>query len=391
MHLVEVIKPKQVKEFIYLPEKLYRQYPNFVPPFFADEEAFHNSRKNAAFQENDTIRFLAVDHGRTVGRVMGIIHHEYNSRHQQKTARFYQLEFIDDPAVSETLLKAIEEWAKDKGMNKLIGPYGFSDKDPQGYQIEGFENLPVISTATNPPYLPKHLEALGFQKEFDCLSYKINVIEKFPEAYELIYRRVSGNKLIKLIEFKTKKEIKPYIVPVFRLVNEAYSHLFGFTAMSESEMKKFAGQFLPILDPEFIKIVVDNTGAVVAFVVSVPDMSRGIQKARGRLFPFGFYHILSEQKKATQLDLLLGAIKPNYRKRGITVLLAYALMRSAVKRKIKTIDSHLVLETNEPMLAEVKNIGADLYKRYRIFGKGLKSNYLKSAALKKTEPKKFLK
>jgi len=371
MHLIEVTNKKLLNEFIYLPEKLYRGYPNFVPPLFADEETFHDPKKNLAFQGNDTIKFLAVHNGETVGRVMGIIHHEYNARHHEKTARFYQLDFADDRAASETLLKGIGEWAKGLGMTKLIGPYGFSDKDPQGYQIEGFEHLPVISTPTNPPYLPKHLETLGFRKEFDCISYRIRVSEKLPEAYEIIYKRVSENRLIKLLGFKTKKQIKPYIVPVLQLVNEAYAHLFGFTAMTEPEMKKFAAQYLPILDPEFIKVVIDANGQVVAFIVAVPDMSRGFQKAKGRLFPFGFLYILSEQKKTAQLDLLLGALKPGYRKRGITVLLAYAMMQSAMKRKITTMDSHLVLESNAPMRAEYENLGAEIYKRFRIFGKDL--------------------
>jgi hypothetical protein len=371
MHLIEVTNKKLLREFIYLPEKLYGNYPNFVPPLFAGEEAFHNPKKNAAFRSSETIRFLASDGGKIVGRVMGIIQHEYNAQRNEQNARFYQLDFIDDTSASEALIKGIEEWAKGNGMNKIVGPYGFSDKNPQGYQVEGFENLPVIATATNPPYLPKHLEQMGFQKEFDCVSYRVVVTEKLSEAHQSIYKRVSENKLIRLIEFKSKQQIRPFIIPVLRLVNEAYAPLYGFTAMTEPEMKEFAGQYLPILDPEFIKVVTDSKGEVVAFVVGVPDMSPGIQKAKGRLFPFGFFHILSAQKKATQLDLLLGALKPHYRKRGITVLLAYALMRSAIKRKIRTIDSHLILESNAVMRAECENAGGEVYKRYRIFSKAL--------------------
>jgi GNAT superfamily N-acetyltransferase len=371
MHLVEVVNKKLLKEFIYLPEKLYCNYPNYVPPLFADEEAFHDLNKNIAHRSSDTIRFIAVEQGQPVGRIMGIVHHAYNTQHNEKTVRFYQLDCIDNLLVTKILLTGIESWAKDMGMEKIIGPYGFSDKDPQGYQIEGFEYLPVISAPNNPPYLPGHLETLGFLKEFDCVSYRITINEKLPEAYQAVYQRVSLNKSIRLLEFKTKNQLKPYIVPVFRLVNEAYAHLFGFTPMTEAEMKKFAAQYLPVLDPEFVKVVVDMSGEVVAFVVAVPDMSKGIQKARGRLFPFGFIHILSSRKKSTQLDLLLGALKPGYRKRGITVLLAQAMMQSAIKRKIHTMDSHLVLESNAAMRAEYENLGAEIYKRYRIFGKAL--------------------
>lgn len=371
MEIIEVNSRKLLKEFIYLPEKLYAQYLNFVPPLFSDEEAFHNSKENRAFQTSDTIRFLASYKGRIVGRAMGIIHHEYNLRHNEKNARFYQLDFIDDQEVCEALLKAVEVWAKSKGMNNLIGPYGFSDRDPQGYKIEGFEYLPVISTATNPPYLPKCLDRLGFQKAFDCVSYKIKVNEKLSEKQESVYKRVSENKLIRLVEFKSKKEIKPYIVPVFRLVNEAYSNLYGFIPMSEAEMEKFAAQYLPILDPDFIKVVVDIKGELVAFAVSVPDMSPGFQKAKGRLFPFGFLHILSAQKKTTQLDLLLGAIQSRYRKRGIIALLSHSLMQAASKRKLSSIDSHLILENNSAMRAVCENAGGEIYKRFRIFSKAI--------------------
>lgn len=195
--------------------------------------------------------------------------------------------------------------------------------------------------------------------------------EKLSEKQESVYKRVCENKLIRLVEFKSKKEIKPYIVPVFRLVNEAYSNLYGFIPMSEEEMEKFAAQYLPILDPDFIKVVVDIKGELVAFAVSVPDMSPGFQKAKGRLFPFGFLYILAAQKKTTQLDLLLGAIQSRYRKRGIIALLSHSLMQAASKRKLSSIDSHLILENNSAMRAVCENAGGEIYKRFRIFSKAI--------------------
>lgn len=371
MHLIEVTTKKQLKEFVYLPEKLYADYPNFVPPLFLDEENFHDPKKNHALKDNETILFLAAHEGKILGRAMGIIHSAHNSQHGEKTARFYKLDFVNDLRVIEILLKGIESWAMSKGMTNLIGPYGFSDKDPQGFQIEGFENLPVISTSTNPPYLPHLLGQFGFRKKLDCVSYKILMTEKLQDIFEKVYQRVSLNRNFKLLEFKSKSDIKPYIVPVFRLMNETYSHIFGFVPMSEDEMKRFAAQYLPILDPSFIKVVFGTAGEVVAFAVSVPDMSRGFQKAKGRLLPLGFLHILMAQWKSTQLDLLLGAIKKEFRSAGLIALLAYPLIRSMIKRKIEVIDSHLILEDNQPMRAVCEIAKGVVYKRFRVFEKHL--------------------
>jgi hypothetical protein len=378
MHLIEVTTKKQLKEFIYLPEKLYADYPNFVPPLFLDEENFHDPRQNVSLIENETILFLASQDGKIMGRVMGIIHAAYNAQHGEKTARFYKLDFVNDRNVADLLLKGIEAWAISKGMTNMIGPYGFSDKDPQGFQIEGFDYLPVISTPTNPRYLPTILEELGFVKKVDCVSYKILVDEKLQDVFKKVFLRISQNKNLKLLEFKSKASIKPYIIPVFRLMNEAYSNIFGFVPMTEDEMKKFAAQYLPIMDPSFIKVVVDATGEVLAFAVSVPDMSPGFQKANGRLLPFGFLHILLSQWKSTQLDLLLGAIKSEFRRTGLIALLAYPLVCAMIKRKIRVVDSHLILEDNVPMRSVCEIAGGTVYKRFRVFEKNIINSTLLS-------------
>jgi hypothetical protein len=369
--LKEVQSRPDLKKYIHLPEKIYKNYRNWVPTILQDEWAFHNPKQNLSLAATETIKFLAFDKGKCVGRVMGIIHQAYNEKHNESTARFFHFDCIEDELVAKTLIGAIEIWAIKKRMNKLIGPYGFSDKDPQGLQVEGYDHLAVISTPSHPPYLVKFIEQLGFTKEIDCVSYSLTVTEELPPHYQRVLHRVKQNNSFKLIEFKSTRQLKPFIIPVFRLVNETYSHLFGFVPMTEIEMTKFAAQYLPILDPQFVKVIVDQSNNVIAFVVSMPDLSRGIQKAKGRLFPFGIFYILNSMKSSTQLDLLLGAVKEGFRKRGITVLMADAIFKSAAKRKMKTIDSHLILETNEVMRAECENIGGSLYKRFRVFKKSL--------------------
>jgi len=369
IEIKEITTSRQLREYIYFPRSIYKDDSHWVPPLYSDEFDFHNPKRNSALQYSEGIRLMAYRSSQAVGRIMGIINKKYNDQHGEQTARFFQLDCINDPDVAHALIDEIEKWATLKGMNKVIGPYGFSDKDPQGLQIEGFAHLPVIATPTNPAYLQKLVEGEGYGKEIDCLSYQMPIPKSFPEMYSKIYERVCSNKKIKLIEFSSKQQLKPYIVPVFRLVNECYTPLFGFVPMSEEGMKRFAAQYLPILDPGFVKVIVDQQNDVVAFVVSMPDMSKGIQKAKGKLFPFGFLHILGSAKKTKQLDLLLGAVKSNFRGKGLTVMLGKSLMETASKCGLETMDSHLILETNSRMQAECENVGGKIYKRYRVYQK----------------------
>lgn len=367
--LKPVASKAQLQEFIFLPEKIYKGDTRWVPPLYMDEWNFHDPKQNKALNYSDVIKILAFSNGKPVGRIMGIIHHTYNSDHHEKTARFYALDCINDQTVAHALLESVERWAKNKGMNKVIGPYGFSDKDPQGLQVEGLELLPVLATPTNPAYLQKLVEHEGYTKALDCVSYQMPIPDKLSPAYQKVYDRICAHEQLTLLEFTSKKQLKPYIIPVFRLVNETYSSIFGFVPMTEEEMKKFAGQYLPVLDPQFVKIVVNATHDLVAFIVSMPDMSVGIQKANGRLFPFGFIHILRAMRKTTQLNLLLGAVRADYRGKGINVLMGKSLFESARKRGLKTIDSHLILERNLKMRAECEKLGGVICKRYRVYQK----------------------
>lgn len=360
-----------LKQYIFLCENIYKTVDRWVPPFYDDEWDFHNPRKNKTLLHCDVIRVLAILNGKPVGRIMGIIHHPYNQLHQENTARFFNLDCINNQQVAHGLVECIEQWASEKGMNKLIGPFGFSDKDPQGLQVEGFDLLPVLATPANPTYLPTLVINEGFVKEVDCVSYQMNIPKKIPELYERIHQRICRNKNLKLVEFRSKLQIKPYIIPVLQLVNEAYAALFGFAPMSEEEMKKFANQYLPVLDPGFVKVVTDNENKVVAFVVGIPDMSAGIQKAKGRIFPFGFLYILNAMRKSKQLNLMLGAIKNNYRGTGISAFMGKAMLETCIKRGIEVMDSHLILEHNFPMRGECEKLHGEVRKRYRIFSKKL--------------------
>lgn len=369
--LKEVTSPKELSTYISLPKELYKDYKNWVPPLLGDEKKFHSPKHNEALQYSDIIRYIAYKDSIPVGRIMGIINKRYNREHKETTARFYNLDCINDREISKVLIAAIEKWALQKGMDKIIGPFGFSDKDPQGLKIEGFENLAVILTPSNPPYLQQLVENEGYSKELDCLSYELKIPEQLPESYLKICNRIRNRGVYTLKEFSTRKQLKPYIMPVLQLVNETYGSIFGFVPLSEIEIKNLAAQYLPLLEPDLVKLVVDKEQLPVGFVVSMPGMTEGLQKSGGKLFPFGFLHILKAMKRTRQLVLLLGAVKPGKRGVGVTALLAEALMGDARKRKMTVIDTHVILESNYLMRAEVENLGGTIYKRFRVYQKKL--------------------
>jgi len=368
--IVEVKTKKQRKEFVYFPEKIHKDHKNWLPPIYMDELNFFNPAKNHAFSHCETAMYLAYKGKELVGRIMGIIHNTYNEFHNEKTARFGYIECYNDEEVAHLLISTVENWARQFGMVKMIGPYGFSDKDPQGLQIEGFEHMPILDTAVNFPYMVDLVEKNGYKKDVDCLVCRLDMSKDLPDVYTRIMQRFENKNDFVIREFKSKKELYPFVVPILRLVNETYTELYGFFPLSEIEMKEFASRYMDVLDPRFVKTIMKNE-EVVSFIVGLPNFTPGIQKAKGRILPFGIIHILRAMKKTKQLDLMLGAVKPVYQGLGFEILMAIKLIQSCRKAGLTTMEIHLVLETNTKMLAELDRVGATVLKRFRVFGKEL--------------------
>jgi hypothetical protein len=368
----EVKNKRDLKKFIHLPAKIHKNHTNWVPPIYMDDRVFFNPNKNRSFSHSDTILLLAAKSSKVVGRVMGIINHQYNSEAKQKEVRFAFIETFNDFEVASALIQKVEDWGKTKGMEKLVGPLGFSDKDPQGLLIEGFDKPVVIATNYNFEYMVDFVERYGLTKKVDLVVYKLEIPEEIPDFYLKIQERAfTNNPKLRLVKFRNRLQLKPYIKPVFRLVNETFKDIYSFTPLSEKEMDEFANRFLFILNPKFIKIIETDKKEVVAFVLSMPNMSDGVRKCRGRVIPFGLFQMLRAQKKTKQLDLLLGGIKEEYRNAGLDAVLGIEIFKEAKKAGFKYIDSHLELETNIKMRAENEKMGGVVYKRYRIFEKEL--------------------
>ena len=368
----EVASRKDLTTFIQLPAKIHKTHKNWVPPVYMDDRVFFNPKKNVSFSNCDTILLLAYKGKKPVGRIMGIINHKYNTPNNLKEGRFCFLETYDDYPVAEQLIRSIEEWARQKEMTSLVGPLGFSDKDPQGLLFEGYDEPVSLSAICNFPYMVDFVEKAGYAKKVDLFVYKLDIEKAIPEFYEKIFVRASNNNHdLKLVNFRTRKEMKKYVRPVFELVNETFADIYAFAPMTDKEMSDFANRFLILMDPRFLKVVENDKNQVIAFVLGMSDISVGLQKCNGRLIPFGILRVLLSQRKTHQLNLLLGGIKPEYRNKGIDSMLGVSLINEAQKAGMKVLDSHLELETNTPMRAEMEKMGGTIYKRFRIFQKEL--------------------
>ncbi len=372
LEIREVKTQKDLHKFIHLPAEIHRNHANWVPPIYMDDWEFFNPKKNKSFESCDTILLLAFCGGKAVGRIMSIIHRKYNEKHQENNARFAFFETWNDEEVATKLLKAIEIWAKQKGTVRLIGPLAFSDKDPQGFLIEGFDEPAVIASNCNFPYQTELVEKNGFSKEVDLVVYQIKIPAQIPEFYQKIYERaVNQNKDLKILEFTSRRKVKPYIHPVLHLLNRTFTEIFGFVPFTDAEMDDFANRYLFLINPRFIKIIVNAENDVVAFIIGMSHIGDGIRKAKGYLIPFGIFQIFASARKSKQLNLLLGGIDPAYRSKGFDVMMGVKMIASAHEQGKTVIDSHLELETNTKVRAEMEKMGGRVYKRFRIFRKDL--------------------
>jgi hypothetical protein len=372
IEIKQVKTGKDLKAFIYLPEKIHAGRGNWVPPIYMDEKKYFVPKKNKAFAYCDAILLLAFRGKNLVGRLMGIINNRFNEYRKVKIARFGYLDTQQDPEVVHALLQRVEGWGREKGMNRIIGPYGFSDQDPEGFMIQGFENRATIATYYNFEWMPGLVENEGYVKDIDYFVYRLTVPKEIPEFYKKIYERIQRRGGYILHEFKKRKELKPWIRPILSLMNECYTNtnIYGFAPLDEKEQDDLARRYLPVIDPRFVKAITKD-GEAVAFIIGMPDMTEGIQKARGRLLPLGFIKVLRAAKKTKQLDLLLGAIKEKYRGLGLDVMMGAKMIQSAQAAGFKIIDTHHEMEANVKVRAEMERMGGVLYKKFRVYQKNL--------------------
>lgn len=370
--LKEVLTKKDLKEFVKLPARIHQGHKNWIPPLYMDEWDFFNPLKNKSFGYCSHIRLLAWRDKEIVGRIMGLINHRYNQVKGENNARFSYLETYNDQEVAHLLLSRVESWAKSLGAEKIVGPLGFSDKEPQGYLVDGFDEPTVLAANCNFSYQVDLIRNEGYTPEINLVTYKLKIPETTPPLYLRMLPRIEKlNSEFHVVEFNSRWKLRKYIRPVLHLTNRAFQQIYGSMPYEEKEMDDFANRFIWLLNPKFIKVVEDNDKNVIAYTVAMPDISKGIQKSKGHLLPFGIFHILRSGKKSHRIVALLGAVDEQYRGRGLDVMMALKVLESGRQEGKTEIDGHLVMETNRAMRGEYEHLGGQVYKRYSIFAKQL--------------------
>lgn len=365
---------KELLKFIHFPiDVIYKGNQYYVPDLANDMLTTFLPEENPAYEFCESAFFMAYRDGKPVGRIAGIINKLVNERTGKAEGRFGFVDFIDDEEVVDALYGAVVDWAKGKGMTQLTGPLGFTDMDPEGCLIEGFDQLSTQATIYNYPYYQKHFERLGFVKDADWVEFKIDVPKEIPEKMLKIGNIVQHRFNLHLVEKTSLKEVVgKYGESIFSLINEAYDSLFGYSPLSEKQMQHYIKEYLPFLPLDHISLVADANDQLVGVGVSVPSLSKALIKSRGRMLPFGWYHLLKGIKKEKDIvDLLLIAVKPEYQSKGVNSLFFIDLIPAFNKRGYKWAETNVELETNENVQKQWQYFNYVQHKRRRAFTKSI--------------------
>jgi len=372
LEIRRVESDRDLKKFINFPFQVFKGNPYWIPPFYSDEYNTLSRKKNPAFEFCEAEYWLAYKDGKPAGRIAALINHRYIEKWGNKYGRFGWMDFIEDFEVAEALVKTAEDWLRAKGMVGINGPLGFTDLDKEGLLIEGFDELGTMPMIYNHAYYPEYLERLGYAKDVDWLEYEVKVPKEIPEKVKRVHDLISKRTGIHLYEWKTPRELKAkFGKDIFRLTDEAYSHLYGTTPFSERQVNAYIAQYLGFADPRFLKIVVNAEGRLVAFGVSIPSLSRALQLSKGRLFPLGWFHLLRALKHPKGIDMLLVAIDPKEQSLGAVAFLMTSIIRSCQEAGVVSAETSGELETNHQVQLLWKDYERRNHKRRRAYLKTL--------------------
>jgi GNAT superfamily N-acetyltransferase len=372
--IVEVTDKSLLKKFVTFNIQLYSGNPYHVPGLIEDELMTLSKDRNPAFDFCESVYFLAYKDDKIAGRIAGIINHRANATWNQQYARFGFVDFIDDEEVSATLFKSVEQWALDKGMNGIQGPLGFTDLDHEGLLVWGFDQLGTMATAYSFPYYMEHLAKLGYVKDQDWNEFQVQVPKEVPEKHRRISEIVLQKYGLKIMKFKKTKEIWPYAKKIFELWNEAYRPLYGYSELSEKQINYYVKMYIPMLRLDMITVVIrESDDKVVGLAITMPSLSKALQKAKGRLLPFGWIYLLKAlYGKGEIFDLYIMGVLPEYQNKGINALIFYDLIPIFNRMGFKYAESNPELELNQKMQSQWDYFEVKHHKTRRAFIKHLR-------------------
>ena len=373
---IQTVRTKrQLQQFVQFYYDLYRDNDHAVPFIYSEEMATLKRDKNPSFECCEAEYFLALKDGRIVGRIAAIINRRANERWNCRQVRFGWFDFIDDIEVSTALLKAAEDWGRQKGMTEIIGPMGFIDTDREGMLVDGYEQLATMYVNYNEPYYPRHMERIGgFQKDNDYVEYMVKVPEKVPDKFAKLTEMISKRYKLKVHKFTRHELIEEgYGRRVFDLLNATYKDLYGFSQLSDTQISKLVNDYIKIADLNLVTAIMDGD-KMVGFGITFPSFSRALQKTHdGRLWPFGWWHLLKILKwhKTPIVDLLLIGVLPEYRPKGANALIFDDLIRQFQRYGFEWAETGPMMETNEGVLSQWQYLESKIHRRHRCYRKPL--------------------
>ncbi len=374
VEIKQVSSRKELKQFVRFPETLYKNNPNYIPKLEFDQLDTLDPEKGAAQDFCDSALYLAYRDGKIVGRVAAIVNHKANKQWNHDEVRFGWYDFIDDREVSQALMDKVIEFGKKHKMDTIVGPLGFTDFDPEGLLVEGYDLEGTMALIYNHPYYVDHIVSMGFEKDADWLEYRVVIPQEIPDRWGRLSKIISERASVHMRQL-TKKVIKEedYAHKIFNLINICYKDLYNFTVLPEHMADKYIGFYLSILDLKYVSMVENDKGELVAFGITMPSISQALKKSRGKLFPFGWWHLLKSLfiKQEEGVELLLIGVRPDYQNTGINSLIFMDMFNKFHEAGFKWAETNAILETNVKHLGQLRDFELIHPKRRRSFKRAL--------------------
>ena len=371
VEIKKVSNKAELKKFIRFNYEFYKDNPYSVPDLYDDMLNTFSPQKNAAFEFCEADYFLAMRDGKIVGRVAAIINHRANETWNKKVVRFGWIDFVDDLDVSRALIDTVKQWGRERGMNEIEGPLGFTDMDAEGMLIDGFDQLSTMATIYNYPYYPEHMNLLGLERSADWVEMKVYIPDAIPEKHKRISAIIAQKYKLHIRKITSRKEIKETGIAhdIFRLINKAYTPLFNYSQMTERQIDQYVNMYVPVLDLRMVSIVENEQNEIVAVGISMASLSEALQKAKGKLLPFGWFHLLKalKWKRPKMLDPLLVAVRPDYQGKGVNALLFTDLIPVYQELGFEYAETNPELEMNDKVQNQWQYFKTEQHKRRRCF------------------------
>lgn len=368
----QVLNSSDLELFIKFPMELYKGNPYYVPPLINEEKSIWVKEENPALQYSEAAQFLAYKGENIVGRIAVMINHKEEKDLGIRKVRFGWLDFIDDIEVSKSLIDTAIEYAKSKGISKIEGPMGFTNLDKAGMLTKGFDKLATMIGIYNYDYYPKHIEQLGLVKEKEWVEFEINFPDTLPDKVEKFSNLIAEKYELELVKFKSKKDILPLVEPMFKLLDDTYKHLSTYTPITQEQIKHYKEKYFKFIDKDYIVCIKDKYGSLISFAITMPSYSKALQKAKGKLFPFGWWHLLNAGKKNDRANFYLIGIHPQYQKRGVTAIIFKEIYETFKKKGVKFLETNPELEENASIQALWQDYHPTNHKRRRTYSLEIK-------------------